>query len=250
MRVPVIADVRGDLDALRSVLAAIDRCEADQIWCLGDIVGLGATTPVEVVDLVRERCASALAGNHDRRGTGQLTPDMLPLPRQRAQLQGQRRALSNDQLAWLGSPPQPLNPASRTRLVDTENSTACGPPPGASAAAVELSLLLRRSGTGAVPAQPTPGLSGRDPGGRWAVCSACPQEQVRLRLPPRVSPSFHCESRPSSWSTSASTPALARIMQARGTARPRVPRIPGLPASGLTGASGHQSGSRTCRSDR
>jgi hypothetical protein len=121
MRVPVIADVRGDLDALRSVLAAIDRCEADQIWCLGDIVGLGATTPVEVVDLVRERCASALAGNHDRRGTGQLTPDMLPLPRQRAQLQGQRRALSNDQLAWLGSPPQPLNPASRTRLVDTEN---------------------------------------------------------------------------------------------------------------------------------
>jgi Calcineurin-like phosphoesterase superfamily domain len=134
MRVPVIADVRGDLDALRSVLAAIDRCEADQIWCLGDIVGLGATTPVEVVDLVRERCASALAGNHDRRGTGQLTPDMLPLPRQRAQLQGQRRALSNDQLAWLGSPPQPLNPASRTRLVDTENSTACGPPPGASAA--------------------------------------------------------------------------------------------------------------------
>ena len=213
MRVPVIADVRGDLDALRSVLAAIDRCEADQIWCLGDIVGLGATTPVEVVDLVRERCASALAGNHDRRGTGQLTPDMLPLPRQRAQLQGQRRALSNDQLAWLGSPPQPLNPASRTRLVDTENSTACGPPPGASAAAVELSLLLRRSGTGAVPAQPTPGLSGRDPGGRWAVCSACPQEQVRLRLPPRVSPSFHCESRPSSWSTSASTRALARIMQ-------------------------------------
>lgn len=79
MRVAVIADVHGDLDALRRVLAAIDSCEADQIWCLGDIVGFGASAPADVVDLVRERCAITLAGNHDRWVTGQL-----PLiPRQR-----------------------------------------------------------------------------------------------------------------------------------------------------------------------
>jgi predicted phosphodiesterase len=66
MRVAVIADIHGDLDALQRVVAAIDGASIDQIWCLGDIVGLGATAPAEVVDLVRDRCAVALAGNHDR----------------------------------------------------------------------------------------------------------------------------------------------------------------------------------------
>lgn len=105
MRVAVIADIHGDLDALQHVLAAIGRANADQIWCLGDTVGLGATAPAEVVDLVRDRCAIALAGNHDRWVTGQLSLTMLPLSRQRAQLQWQRRSLSEDQLAWLEALP-------------------------------------------------------------------------------------------------------------------------------------------------
>ena len=66
MRIAVISDIHGDLDSLRRVLTAIDRAATEQIWCLGDIVGLGATAPAEVVDLVRDRCALALAGNHDR----------------------------------------------------------------------------------------------------------------------------------------------------------------------------------------
>ena len=87
MRVAVISDIHGDLDALRQVLTAIDRAATEQIWCVGDLVGLGATAPAEVVDLVRDRCALALAGNHDRWVTGQLSLSMLPLPRQRSQLQ-------------------------------------------------------------------------------------------------------------------------------------------------------------------
>jgi predicted phosphodiesterase len=73
MRIAVISDIHGDLDSLRQVLTAIDRGATEQIWCLGDIVGLGATAPAEVVDLVRDRCALALAGNHDRWVTGQLS---------------------------------------------------------------------------------------------------------------------------------------------------------------------------------
>jgi Calcineurin-like phosphoesterase superfamily domain len=57
MRIAVISDIHGDLDSLRQVLTAIDRAATEQIWCLGDIVGLGATAPAEVVDLVRDRCA-------------------------------------------------------------------------------------------------------------------------------------------------------------------------------------------------
>ena len=105
MRIAVISDIHGDLDSLRRALTAIDRAAIDQIWCLGDIVGLGATAPAEVVDLVRDRCALALAGNHDRWVTGQLSLSMLPLPRQRAQLQWQHRVLSNEQLTWLAALP-------------------------------------------------------------------------------------------------------------------------------------------------
>ncbi|MGI8414492.1 MAG: metallophosphoesterase family protein [Solirubrobacteraceae bacterium] len=105
MRVAVITDIHGDLDALRHVLAEIDRMGTGQIWCLGDIVGLGATAPAEVVDVVRDRCAITLAGNHDRWVTGQLALNMLPVPRQRAQLQWQNRVLSDQQLAWLEALP-------------------------------------------------------------------------------------------------------------------------------------------------
>ena len=105
MRIAVISDIHGDLDSLRQVLTAIDRAATEQIWCLGDIVGLGATAPAEVVNLVRDRCALALAGNHDRWVTGQLSLSMLPLPRQRAQLQWQHRVLSSEQLTWLAALP-------------------------------------------------------------------------------------------------------------------------------------------------
>lgn len=105
MRIAAIADIHGDLDALQQVLATIDTADIEEIWCLGDIVGLGATAPAEVVDLIRDRCAVALAGNHDRWVTGQLSLTMLPLPRQRAQLQWQTRALTREQLAWLAALP-------------------------------------------------------------------------------------------------------------------------------------------------
>ena len=47
MRIAVISDIHGDLDSLHHVLTAIDRAATEQIWCLGDILGLGATAPAE-----------------------------------------------------------------------------------------------------------------------------------------------------------------------------------------------------------
>src|ERR1700758_355424 len=114
MRIAVISDIHRDLDSPHSVHTAIDRAAADQIWCLGDIVGLGATAPAEVVDLVRDRCALALAGNHDRWVTGQLSLSMLPLPRPRPQLQSQHHVLSNEHLTWLAALP------AQGRANDTE----------------------------------------------------------------------------------------------------------------------------------
>ncbi len=64
MRTAIISDIHGNLEALQTVLADIDRRGVDEIICLGDILGYGPN-PLECVDLVAERCAWSLMGNHD-----------------------------------------------------------------------------------------------------------------------------------------------------------------------------------------
>jgi diadenosine tetraphosphatase ApaH/serine/threonine PP2A family protein phosphatase len=71
MRVAVVSDIHGNLHALEAVLADIVREEADEVWCLGDVVGYGPH-PNECCALVRERAAFALCGNHDLAVTGGL----------------------------------------------------------------------------------------------------------------------------------------------------------------------------------
>lgn len=64
MPTAVISDIHANAPALRAVLADIDRRGITTIVSLGDIVGYGPD-PLECVDLVRERCAWSLLGNHD-----------------------------------------------------------------------------------------------------------------------------------------------------------------------------------------
>jgi diadenosine tetraphosphatase ApaH/serine/threonine PP2A family protein phosphatase len=64
MRIAVISDVHGNLNALESVLEEIAGERVDAIWCLGDIVGYGAR-PNECCATVEERAHVCLAGNHD-----------------------------------------------------------------------------------------------------------------------------------------------------------------------------------------
>ena len=68
MRIALISDIHGNLEALQTVLADIDRQidtkAGDRIWCLGDIIGYGPN-PVECAELVAERCEWSLLGNHD-----------------------------------------------------------------------------------------------------------------------------------------------------------------------------------------
>ena len=62
--IAVISDIHGNLEALSTVLADIDRRGIQNIICLGDIIGYGPN-PREVLDLVAKRCAWSLLGNHD-----------------------------------------------------------------------------------------------------------------------------------------------------------------------------------------
>lgn len=67
MRLAVIADIHGNLEAFRSVLADIDGAATspiDHIFSLGDNIGYGAESE-QVMDLIRERGIPSVLGNHE-----------------------------------------------------------------------------------------------------------------------------------------------------------------------------------------
>lgn len=64
MATAIISDIHGNVDALRVVLDDIDDRGIERIICLGDIIGYGPD-PLACLDLVMERCAFAMMGNHD-----------------------------------------------------------------------------------------------------------------------------------------------------------------------------------------
>jgi diadenosine tetraphosphatase ApaH/serine/threonine PP2A family protein phosphatase len=67
----VITDVHANLPALEATLEDVEKIGADEIWCLGDVVGYGAQ-PDGCAELVRDRCAVCLVGNHDLAVLGTL----------------------------------------------------------------------------------------------------------------------------------------------------------------------------------
>lgn len=64
MRIAAISDIHANLPALEAVLDAAEEAAVDEIWCLGDVIGYGAE-PDQCADLIGERCALCLVGNHD-----------------------------------------------------------------------------------------------------------------------------------------------------------------------------------------
>ena len=72
MRVGVISDLHGNLDALDAVLAAMGSVDA--LWCLGDVVGYGAE-PNECIARLQEREAVCIVGNHDLAALGEVSLD-------------------------------------------------------------------------------------------------------------------------------------------------------------------------------
>lgn len=69
MTTVLLSDIHANLEALEAVLRAVDERKPDQVLCLGDVVGYGAS-PNECLDLVRKRCKTVLLGNHDAAASG------------------------------------------------------------------------------------------------------------------------------------------------------------------------------------
>jgi predicted phosphodiesterase len=74
MQVAILSDIHGNRHAFEAVLADAEAAGAEELWCLGDLVGYGAE-PDACVELARRHAAICLAGNHDLGVTGEIGLD-------------------------------------------------------------------------------------------------------------------------------------------------------------------------------
>ena len=65
MKLALISDIHGNLEALQAVLEDIRKQSITDIYCLGDVIGYGPN-PRECLDLVRQRTKVCILGNHDQ----------------------------------------------------------------------------------------------------------------------------------------------------------------------------------------
>jgi len=71
VRLAIVSDIHGNLEALDAVLEDLERRRPDRTLCLGDFVGYGAS-PNECIERLRPRIAGAVIGNHDCAAVGRL----------------------------------------------------------------------------------------------------------------------------------------------------------------------------------
>lgn len=77
MRVGIISDIHGNVEALDAVM--MELRDVDAIYCLGDVVGYGPN-PNECCDIIRERKIPTVLGNHDAGAIGSLSLEWFNPP--------------------------------------------------------------------------------------------------------------------------------------------------------------------------
>ena len=103
MRVLVISDIHSNYTALSAVLK--DAGEADETWCLGDLVGYGPD-PNAVVEQVRELThLTCILGNHDTAVIGKMAFESFNGDAYRS-LVWTEKVLTADNMDFLRSLPQ------------------------------------------------------------------------------------------------------------------------------------------------
>jgi predicted phosphodiesterase len=103
MRYGVLADIHGNLHALRAALSALGREGVDRYLIAGDLVGYGPN-PNECVELVAGLDAVCVAGNHDLIALDLLSDDRCPELARRS-LRWTRSVLTDEARAFLASLP-------------------------------------------------------------------------------------------------------------------------------------------------
>ncbi len=106
MRIAVLSDIHGNLEAFTAVLADVDELGPESIVCLGDTVGYGPD-PEACLRLLRARNIPSVMGNHEQ---GLVVPEARAWfnPTARTALSRTEKLLSKDSLLFLSSLPTSL----------------------------------------------------------------------------------------------------------------------------------------------
>jgi protein phosphatase len=92
LKIAILSDIHGNLEALASVA---DSC--DELWVLGDLVNYGPD-PSQVVDFVRRNAAVVVCGNHDYALGAGADPRCSPAFREMARaMQAYTASVLNDE---------------------------------------------------------------------------------------------------------------------------------------------------------
>jgi diadenosine tetraphosphatase ApaH/serine/threonine PP2A family protein phosphatase len=106
MRIAIVSDIHGNMDAFSAVQEELTAVGADEIICLGDCVGYGAESE-QVVSTINELEIPSLMGNHE---LALMRPNLLKWfnPLARTSLELIRAVLSPETLAIIASWPRYL----------------------------------------------------------------------------------------------------------------------------------------------
>jgi predicted phosphodiesterase len=110
MKLGLISDVHGNVQALRAVLTALEEDGAEFVICAGDLVAYGAN-PSQVIKLLRDRAIPCVAGNydfavaHDLKTASRISSSPTNEPLKRAALAWAQANTSSGDKRFLGSLP-------------------------------------------------------------------------------------------------------------------------------------------------
>ncbi|MHB1000901.1 MAG: metallophosphoesterase family protein [Armatimonadota bacterium] len=99
MRYGIVSDIHSNLEALEVALDSLR--DVDTLYCLGDIVGYGPN-PNECCELMRDRQAITIIGNHDSASAGLISLDWFN-PAAKTAAEWTRNQLSTSNLFYLRS---------------------------------------------------------------------------------------------------------------------------------------------------
>jgi diadenosine tetraphosphatase ApaH/serine/threonine PP2A family protein phosphatase len=99
MRLAIFSDVHANIEALSAVMEAYKSENIDRYFCIGDVVGYGAS-PNECCDVIRGKAEITILGNHDAAVAGRMDYSYYYEAARNA-LDIHASVLTKENMAWL-----------------------------------------------------------------------------------------------------------------------------------------------------
>lgn len=104
MKIAIISDIHGNLEALKATIKDIKTKNVDKIYCLGDIVAKGYHTH-ECLDIIKKECEVVVKGNCDRHYSEPLDKEKSKIEIEVKRWEQLNKILTDDEKKYLQSLP-------------------------------------------------------------------------------------------------------------------------------------------------